>query len=92
MSESTHHATHPVIVKRLKRANGHLASVIRMIEDAQLCGDITQQLHAVEKAVQIGKASGAWGLDGKANESQKGFLLNHVISAELPPCEAGKNM
>jgi len=40
----------------------------------------------------IGKASGAWGLDGKANESQKGFLLNHVISEELPPCEAGKNM
>ena len=55
MSESTHHATHPVIVKRLKRANSHLASVIRMIEDAQLCVDITQQLHAVEKAVQQAK-------------------------------------
>ena len=55
MSESTHHATHPVIVKRLKRANGHLASVIRMIEDAQPCVDITQQLHAVEKALQQAK-------------------------------------
>ncbi len=32
----------------------------------------------------IGKAAGAWGLGPKANESQKGFLLNHVISAELP--------
>ena len=32
----------------------------------------------------IGKASGAWGLDGKANESNKGFLLNHLISEELP--------
>jgi anaerobic selenocysteine-containing dehydrogenase len=40
----------------------------------------------------IGKASGAWGLDGKANESQKGFLLNHVISEELPPCKAGPHM
>jgi anaerobic selenocysteine-containing dehydrogenase len=40
----------------------------------------------------IGKASGAWGLSPKANESQKGFLLNHVIPEELPPCEAGQYM
>ncbi|MCU7959719.1 MAG: molybdopterin oxidoreductase family protein [gamma proteobacterium symbiont of Bathyaustriella thionipta] len=40
----------------------------------------------------IGKASGAWGLSPKANESQKGFLLNHVISEELPPCESGKHL
>jgi len=32
----------------------------------------------------IGKASGAWGLSGDANESKKGFLLNHLISEELP--------
>ena len=32
----------------------------------------------------IGKASGAWNLDPKANESKKGFLLNHLISEELP--------
>ena len=37
----------------------------------------------------IGKAAGAWGLSPKANESQKGFLLNHLISEELPPCESG---
>ncbi len=40
----------------------------------------------------IGKAAGAWGLSPKANESQKGFLLNHLISEELPPCEAGDHM
>ncbi|OOZ36469.1 sulfite dehydrogenase subunit SoeA [Solemya velesiana gill symbiont] len=40
----------------------------------------------------IGKAAGAWGLSPKANESQKGFLLNHVIPEELPPCEAGQYM
>ncbi len=40
----------------------------------------------------MGKASGAWGLSPKANESQKGFLLNHVISEELPPCEAGEHI
>ncbi|MDH5435885.1 MAG: molybdopterin oxidoreductase family protein, partial [Gammaproteobacteria bacterium] len=32
----------------------------------------------------IGKASGAWNLTPDANESNKGFLLNHVISEELP--------
>jgi DNA-binding FrmR family transcriptional regulator len=55
MTEHIPHATHPAIVKRLKRANGHLASVIKMIEDAQPCADIAQQLHAVEKAVQQAK-------------------------------------
>ncbi len=37
----------------------------------------------------IGKAAGAWGLDPGANESQKGFLLNHLISEEIP-AEPGK--
>jgi anaerobic selenocysteine-containing dehydrogenase len=32
----------------------------------------------------IGKASGAWSLDGDANEAKQGFLLNHLISEELP--------
>ena len=32
----------------------------------------------------IGKASGAWQLAPGADESRKGFLLNHVISEELP--------
>jgi len=40
----------------------------------------------------VGKASGAWGLDGDANESQQGFLLNHVISEELPPGEYGEHL
>ena len=40
----------------------------------------------------IGKASGAWGLDPRANESCKGFLLNHVISEELPADANGYRM
>jgi anaerobic selenocysteine-containing dehydrogenase len=40
----------------------------------------------------IGKAAGAWGLSKRANESQKGFLLNHLISEELPACEAGDHL
>ena len=32
----------------------------------------------------IGKAAGAWNLGPEANESQRGFLLNHLITEELP--------
>ena len=45
------HQTHPDIVKRLKRAEGHLRRVIAMIEEARTCLDVAQQLHAVEKAI-----------------------------------------
>ncbi len=40
----------------------------------------------------IGKASGAWGLDKDANESQQGFLLNHLIAEELPANEDGDHL
>ncbi|OCP05756.1 metal resistance protein [Ensifer sp. LC13] len=49
------HETHPEIVKRLKRAEGHLKSVIAMIEGGRPCLDIAQQLHAVEKAISQAK-------------------------------------
>ena len=32
----------------------------------------------------IGKRSGAWQLEAGADESRKGFLLNHLITEELP--------
>jgi hypothetical protein len=32
----------------------------------------------------IGKADGAWQLAPGADEARKGFLLNHLISEELP--------
>lgn len=52
MSSEQHvHETHPDIVKRLKRADGHLKGIIEMIEAGRPCLDIAQQLHAVEKAV-----------------------------------------
>ncbi|MGB2883737.1 MAG: molybdopterin oxidoreductase family protein, partial [Rhodoferax sp.] len=37
----------------------------------------------------IGKSAGAWNLTPDANESQRGFLLNHLISEVLPPSSAG---
>jgi anaerobic selenocysteine-containing dehydrogenase len=40
----------------------------------------------------IGKASGAWSLTPDGNESKKGFLLNHVLSEELPPGPEGPHV
>ncbi len=56
MSETSHdhghiHQSHEAIIKRLKRADGHLRSIITMIEEGRECVDIAQQLQAVEKAV-----------------------------------------
>jgi DNA-binding FrmR family transcriptional regulator len=41
----------PEIAARLKRAHGHLARVIEMLEQGDPCMDIAQQLQAVEKAI-----------------------------------------
>ena len=49
------HETHPEIAKRLKRAEGHLRSVIEMIDAGRSCLDLAQQLHAVEKAISQAK-------------------------------------
>jgi anaerobic selenocysteine-containing dehydrogenase len=40
----------------------------------------------------IGKSAGAWNLTPDANESQRGFLLNHLISEELPASAAGASL
>ena len=46
------HQTHPEIIKRLKRAEGHLRSIAEMIEAGRPCVDIAQQLdHCLEQAV-----------------------------------------
>ena len=44
------HASHPDIIKRLKRAEGHLRSLIGMIEAKRPCLDLAQQLHAISNA------------------------------------------
>ena len=49
------HASHPGIIKRLKRAQGHLASTIAMFEEGRPCLELAQQLHAVESAVASAK-------------------------------------
>lgn len=49
------HASHPAIVKRLNRADGHLRSIVGMIEQGRSCVDIAQQLQAVENAIASAK-------------------------------------
>ncbi|EEW25042.1 MULTISPECIES: metal-sensing transcriptional repressor [Rhodobacterales] len=50
-SDAHTHTGHPEIIKRLRRADGHLRSVIQMLEQDRPCLDIAQQLLAVEKAI-----------------------------------------
>ena len=47
----TTHSSHPEIIKRLKRAEGQLKSIVAMLEEERGCLDIAQQLQAVEKAI-----------------------------------------
>lgn len=49
------HSSHPDIIKRLKRAEGHLKSIITMLEDERGCLDVAQQLQAVESAISSAK-------------------------------------
>jgi hypothetical protein len=49
----SHH--HPAIIKRLKRADGHLRTIIEMIEKGRPCHQLAQQLQAVESAIENAK-------------------------------------
>ncbi len=49
------HQSHPELIKRLKRANGHLQNVVEMMESGRDCALIAQQLYAVERAVGAAK-------------------------------------
>lgn len=49
------HTSHPDIINRLKRAEGHIKSIIKMLEENRGCLDIAQQLHAVEKSITNAK-------------------------------------
>jgi uncharacterized protein len=49
------HKSHPEIIKRLKRAHGHLAATLTMFAEGRPCLDLAQQLHAVESAVSNAK-------------------------------------
>ena len=44
-----------VIIRRLKRADGHLQTIIEMIEQGRPCMQIAQQLQAVASAIDKAK-------------------------------------
>jgi DNA-binding FrmR family transcriptional regulator len=49
------HTSHPDIIKRLKRAEGHLRSLIGMMQAERPCVELAQQLHAIERAIANAK-------------------------------------
>ena len=49
------HHHHDDILKRLRRAEGHLRSVIAMMDEGRPCVVLAQQLHAVERAISEAK-------------------------------------
>ena len=57
MAKHPIHETHPDIIKRLKRATGHLQKVIGMLESDKPCLEVAQQLHAVACAIDAAKKS-----------------------------------
>jgi len=82
MSKEHVHESHPEIVKRLKRAEGHLHRVIEMFGEGRTCLDLAQQLYAVEKAIV---------------EAKKALIHDHVdhcldAAAIGGPSKATKNV
>jgi uncharacterized protein len=71
------HETHPAIIKRLRRAGGHLASVIGMLERGEPCLDVAQQLQAVEKAVTQAKKT--------LIQDHLDHCLDHMVGADGEP-------
>jgi DNA-binding FrmR family transcriptional regulator len=49
------HANNPEIMKRLRRAEGHLSSVVRMVADGRDGLAIAQQMQAVIRALEKSK-------------------------------------
>ena len=49
------HKSHPEIVARLRRADGHLRKIIGMIEEGRPCLVLAQQLQAIENAIDNAK-------------------------------------
>jgi DNA-binding FrmR family transcriptional regulator len=69
---------HPAIVKRLKRAHGHLHTIIEMIEKDRPCEQVAQQLQAVESAIE------------NAKKALIHDHISHCLGRSLAPGAAGR--
>lgn len=63
MAGTLAHKTHPDVLRRLKRAEGQLRSVRKMIESGRPCLEVAQQLQAAASAV---------------HEAKKTFINDHL--------------
>lgn len=68
------HDTHPAVIKRLRRAGGHLTSVVKMLEDGKPCLEVVQQLQAVEKAITQAKRT--------LIQDHLDHCLNHMVDTQ----------
>ena len=82
------HAANPDLINRLRRAHGHLATIIKMIEDGREGLDIAQQMQAVISAIDAAKTM--LGRTGAAPEIAGPLLFlaspasSYVTGSELP--------
>ena len=67
------HEKHPAIIRRLKRADGHLQTIIEMLEQGRPCVQIAQQLQAVESAI---------------DNAKKALIHDHIAQCIEPPLKA----
>jgi DNA-binding FrmR family transcriptional regulator len=78
------HASHPAILKRLKRAEGHLRTVIAMLEAEKPCLEVAQQLHAVDAAITNAKRQLIQDhIDHCLNEGEDHSHSPHELMSEL---------
>ena len=49
------HQSHPDVIKRLRQAHGHLATILTMFEENRSCPELAQQLQAVESTIHNAK-------------------------------------
>ena len=77
MKKAMVHSSHSDIVKRLKRAEGHLRAIVEMMEANRSCLEIAQQLHAVEKAV------------GAAKKALVHDHIDHCLAHAISPATLG---
>lgn len=69
--------SHDDIISRLKRAKGHMESVIRMMEEEKPCVEVARQLNAVTKAV---------------GEAKRIFIQDHIEHCLDEDALDGKDM
>lgn len=73
------HSSHPDVIKRLKRAAGHLQSVIAMLQESKPCLDVAQQLQAVESAIANAKTT--------LVRDHIDHCLEHAVGADTPKAQ-----